>query len=270
MPSRGRLRYRVAMPTLARLSVTPLKGTSIHHPDRLTLTALGIPDNRRFYLVDGSGALFSGPDHSPLVRIRAEYDPASERLTLHMPDGAVVEGDAADVGDPETTDFYGRPVHARTVGGPFARALSDFCARPVRLLRCERDGDGSDVEPVTLVSFASVRDLGERGGHDGELDARRFRLNLELEGCEPYEEDRWTGRRVRVGEATIEVGGQVPRCVFTTKHPETGEKDWDTLKQIARHRPRIGGGGGLPFGMYARVVEPADVRVGDVVEPLDG
>jgi uncharacterized protein len=258
------------MPSLARLSVTPVKGTSIHHPDRLALTELGIPDNRRFYLVDGSGALFSGPDHPRLVQIHADYDAASERLTLRMPDDTVIEGDAADVGDVETTDFYGRAVRARAVGGPFTAALSAFCSRPVRLLRCERDGDGADVEPVTLVSFASVRDLGERGGYDGELDARRFRLNLELEGCEPYEEDRWAGRRIRVGEATIEVRGQVPRCVFTTKHPETGEKDWDTLTQIAKYRPRIAGGGGLPFGMYARVVAPAEVSVGDVVEPLDG
>ena len=72
---------------------------------------------------------------------------------------------------------------------------------------------------------------------------------------------------MRVGEATIEVGGQVPRCVFTTKHPETGDKDWDTLTQIAKYRPRIAGGGGLPFGMYARVVAARDVRVRDVVTP---
>jgi uncharacterized protein YcbX len=100
----------------------------------------------------------------------------------------------------------------------------------------------------------------------GELDARRFRLNLELEGCEPYEEDTWSGRRLDIGEATIEVGGQVPRCVFTTKHPDTGEKDWDTLTKIARLRGRIEGRNGLPFGMYASVVRAGVVRVGDAVK----
>jgi uncharacterized protein len=261
--------YRVpTMPTLARLSVTPVKGTLIHHPERVTLTEAGIPGNRLFYLVDERGELFSGPDHGPLVRIRASYDPSLERLTLLMPDGAEVDGAADRLGDRAVTNFYGRPVAAHVVQGPFAEACSAFSSRPVRLLRCDRDGDGADVEPVTIVSFASVRDLARRGRHEGPLDARRFRLNLELEGCEPYEEDTWEGRRLRIGEATIAVGGQVPRCVFTTKDPDTGVKDWDTLTQIAKFRPRIAGDGGLPFGMYARVVEPGPVTVGDEVTAL--
>jgi uncharacterized protein YcbX len=231
------------MPILARLSVTPVKGTLVRHPDEVHLTEAGIPGNRLFYLVDERGELFSGPDHGPLVRIRASYDASLERLALHMPDGTDIEAPADDLGEAAVTNFYGRPVAERAaheLRGPFGDALSAFCAKPLRLLRCDHDGAGADVEPLTLVSFGSVAELARRGGHDGPLDPRRFRMNLELEGCEPYEEDTWDGRRVRVGEATIEIAGQVPRCVFTTKHPETGEKDWNTLAQIARQRPRIG------------------------------
>ena len=257
------------MPTLARLSVTPVKGTLVHHPDEVRLTEAGIPGNRLFYLVDERGELFSGPDHGPLVRIRASYDAARERLTLRMPDGSEVDAAADDLGDAAVTNFYGRLVAAHVVHGPFADAFSAFCAKPLRLLRCDLDGEGADIEPITLVSFESVRDLGRRGGHAGPLDARRFRLNLEIEGCDPYEEDTWEGRHVRVGDATIQVAGQVPRCVFTTKDPDTGDKDWDTLTQIAKYRPRIAGGGGLPFGVYARVVAPGTVHTGDTVAPAD-
>jgi uncharacterized protein YcbX len=256
------------MPTLARLSVTPVKGTAIHHPGSATLTAVGIPQDRLFYLVDEWGELFSGSTFGPLVAIVADYDSASEHLSLRFPDGSVVEAPADALGAAETTNFYGRAVAAHVVDGPFADAISSYCARPVRLLRCDREGAGADVEPITVVSVASVRDLAERGRYEGALDARRFRLNLELEGCDPYEEDSWEGRHVQVGEATIEVIGQVPRCVFTTKDPVTGEKDWDTLTQIAKYRPRIAGDGGLPFGMYARVLDAGPVRVGDAVTLL--
>ena len=256
------------MPTLARLSVTPVKGTAVHHPESALLTEVGIPQDRRFFLVDAWGELFSGSTFGPLVRIRAEFDAVAERLALRFPDGSVIEAAAEAVGPAETTNFYGRPVAAHVVEGPFAEAISTYCSTPVRLLRCDRDGDGADVEPITVVSSESVRDLAERGRYEGTLDARRFRLNLELEGCEPYEEDSWASLRVRVGEATIEVGAQEPRCVFTTKSPDTGQKDWDTLRQIAKYRPRIEGGGGLPFGVYARVVEPGFIRVGDLVSPL--
>jgi uncharacterized protein YcbX len=256
------------MPTLARLSVTPVKGTAIHHPGAAALTAAGIPEDRRFYLVDRQGRLFSGSTHGPLVRIHADYDGDAEHLSLRFPDGTVVEGPADALGGSEITNFYGRPVRAHVVDGAFAEAISAFCGSPLRLLRCDRDGDGADVEPITVISFDSVRDLAAQGRYEGELDALRFRLNLELEGCEPYEEDTWAGRRVRVGEATIEVRGQVPRCVVTTRSPDTGEKDWDTLKRIASYRERIPGGGGLPFGVYARVIQPGEVRVGDPVTPL--
>lgn len=253
------------MRTLSRINVTPVKGTGLHHPDQAELTPAGIPGNRRFYLVDEAGGLFSGSDFGPLVRIRAEHDLAAGRLRLTFPDGTEVEGDDADLGAAAVTDYYGRPVAAHEVLGPFAEACSAYVGRPVRLMRCDRDGDGADVEPLTVVSEASVRDLAERGRRTEPLDARRFRVNLELAGCEPYDEDAWDGRDVAIGGAVVRIAGQIPRCVVTTQGPETGEKDWDTLTQIAKYRPRVESG--LPFGVYARVVGAGAVRVGDPVRP---
>jgi hypothetical protein len=48
----------------------------------------------------------------------------------------------------------------------------------------------------------------------------------------------------------------------------TGYKDFATLTEIARQRGRIRGRKGLPFGVYARVVEPGAIAVGDTAEPL--
>jgi uncharacterized protein len=254
--------------TVSRINVAPLKGTRLHHPDRVELTAAGIPENRRFFLIEEGGALFSGPDHGPLVRIHAEHDPATGILRLRLPDASDVSGNASQGSEAVITDFYGRPVPGHVVEGPFEQALTRFIGRPVRLVRADRDGDGPDMEPLTLVSQASVGDLARHGGYVGDLDSRRFRINIEVEGCKPFEEDSWSGRLVRIGAAEVLVTGQIPRCVVTTQDPDTGVKDWDTLTQIARSRPRIGGRGGLPFGMYARVARPGPVALGDPVEPL--
>jgi uncharacterized protein YcbX len=257
------------MRTLARLCVTPVKGTKLRHPASAVLGPGGLEGNRRFYLVDAAGALYSGSSHGPLVQVVADHDPAAGGLTLTMPDGTVIADDAPGAGPEEITDFYGRPVRAREVPGPFSEAFSAFVGHPVRLLRTEDDGAAADVEPVTLVSYASVRDLAGRGHHEGDLDPRRLRINLELEGCAPYDEDGWDGRRVAVGDAVVRIAGQIPRCIVTTQDPATGTKDWDTLTQIAKYRPRIGGTGGLPFGVYARVESPGPLSVGDSVAPLD-
>jgi uncharacterized protein len=254
--------------SLVRISVTPVKALRLQHPGDARLTEGGIPADRRFYLVDERGDLFDATDHGPLLAIVPSYDPDVERLRLELPGGDVVEGRADRLaGEPET-DFFGRPVVADLVEGPFAEALSAYAGRPVRVARVRRDGDGQDVHPVTIVSSSSVRDLGEKGDAGPDLDGRRFRITLEIDGCAPYEEDTWEGTDVRIGAATLRVRGQIPRCVVTTLAPDSGVKDFAALNTIARHRPRIGGRGGLPFGMYAGVVEPGRVRVGDPVEPL--
>jgi hypothetical protein len=71
---------------------------------------------------------------------------------------------------------------------------------------------------------------------------------------------------VRIGEAVVRVGSQVPRCVITTLDPDTGERDFPTLSVIKRYRG-LTDDGELPFGMYADVVRPGAVRTGDPIEP---
>ncbi len=62
-------------------------------------------------------------------------------------------------------------------------------------------------------------------------------------------------------------GGAVPRCVITTLDPATGHRDFPTLHVIRRYRG-VSADGDLPFGVYADVLEPGTVRVGDPVRPL--
>jgi uncharacterized protein YcbX len=260
------------MPTLRRISIAPVKSLALHHPSEIVLEGHGVAGDRLFYLADPWGRLVTGAAHGPLVQVTSSYDPNSGRLTLRFPDGGIVEGDGAPSGQPVQTDFFGRPVHGHIVEGPFAQALSSYAGRPVRLARVDRDGDGTDAHHLTIVSTESVAELGRRAGHDGDPDARRFRMLLEIEGCaRPHEEDTWDGRPVRVGEATVRITGQVPRCVVTTQDPATGLKDLDTLRTINRYRGVVtddGGDPGLPFGMYAEVETRGAARVGDEVAPL--
>lgn len=255
------------MATVARFNVTPVKSTALHHPDRIRIEGWGAVGNREFFFVDQDGKLFGGSKLGPLVRIRAEHDPRADVLRLDFPDGVRLEGPATADGEVLEVNFWGRPVAARVLEGPWAEHLSRYARRDLRLARAERPGDGNDIRPVTLVSLASVDELARQGGADGPLDPGRFRMTIELEGLRPHEEDAWAGRRVRVGRATLLVGEPVPRCVVTTQDPATGERDFPTLSVIRRYRGAPDGE--LLFGMYASVVEPGDARVGDRADLAD-
>jgi uncharacterized protein YcbX len=251
--------------TVARLSIAPVKSMALQHPDRVRLEPFGVVEDRRFYLAEPDGTLVSGGKNGSLMRIRSSYDASREWLSLNFPDGSVVEGDAASLGEPVVTSFYGRPVSGRTLSGPWAEALSSFLARPVLLVRPDRPGQASDEAPVSLMSTASAEELARQAGRTTPVDGRRFRMLVELAGCDPHEEDTWSGRRLRAGQALLEVGGPIPRCVVTTLDPDVGVKDFDTLKFIASYRG-VTAERDINFGVHASVIEPGEVAVGDPVE----
>jgi uncharacterized protein YcbX len=255
------------MPTVSWLSIAPVKGLALVHPREVKLDRTGVAANRRFYLIDSHGRQFGLLRDGRLVRIRPEYDEEGDRLTLHLPDGSTVDGEV-ELGEPVETSFGGRPVSGRVVEGPWAQAISAHAGRALRIVKTDRPGDGVDRGrgQVSLVSDASVEELGRNGGRD-DVDARRFRMLIGVAGCDPHEEDDWVGRRLRVGEAVVQLRGHVGRCAITTQNPDTGVPDFDTLRTIKEYRGLREGR--LDMGVYGEVLEPGRVRVGDPVEPFE-
>ncbi|HEX4863258.1 MAG TPA: MOSC domain-containing protein, partial [Acidimicrobiales bacterium] len=202
-----------------------------------------------------------------LLTVRPDYDPEEERLTLAFPGGRVVTGEAATRGRAIVTSFFGRPVAAHVVEGPWAAALSEHLGRSVVLARCDQPGSGYDDSSVSIVSTASLDEL-FAAAMEQRLDFRRFRTLVEVAGCRPREEDLWCGRHVRLGAVTVAVRAQIVRCVVTTLNPETGARDFETLRSIRQLRRAD------PFhtnclGVYAEVVTPGWLRTGDPVEVLE-
>ena len=253
------------MPRVARFNVTPVKSTQLHHPDEIRLERGGPVGDRAFFFVDGSGKRFSGATKVPILPIHATYDAEGDRLELRLPNGVVVAGEPTPSDRALVVDFYGRPVAAHLVDGGFSEALSDYAGHAIQLARPDRPGEALDVRPVTLVSLESIAELARQGGHDGPLSPARFRMTIEVEGVSaPHEEDSWRSRRVRVGEATLLIEDPVPRCVVTTLDPRTAVRDFPTLHVIKGYRG-VSPEGQLDFGVYAEVVEPGTVRVGDEI-----
>jgi MOSC domain-containing protein len=255
--------------TVARLNVAPIKSTSLHHPDQIRLHRWGAEGNRVFYFARADGRLFTNKDLGPLVRLRAEYDSAQERLAIEFPDGTTLAGDATAVGAAVKTNFFGRRVHGRALEGEWSEALSAFAGRPLILVRPDQPGDANDDYAVSIFGTASAEELARQSGRSEALDSRRFRMLVEVAGTSAHQEDTWLGSAVRVGDAVVQVDVPVERCVITTQNPSTGVKDFDTLVAIKAYRGRGRLRKHIEFGVYANVIRPGTVKVGDPVEPLD-
>ena len=254
------------MGNVSRLSIAPVKGLAQHHPDEIMVERTGVPGNRQFLMLDETGRLFSGIRHGRMVTIVAEYRRDPDRLSLRFPDGTVVE-DEVRLGAAEVVNLWDTARASHVVEGPFSAALSDFVGKPLRLFRVDAEGGAVDERVVSLLSEASLEQLERESGHDGPVDGRRFRMLVTVAGVGAHEEDEWIGRRVRLGEAVVTVVETCVRCATTTQNPESGARDFDTLREIPAYRG-FANGKHVEFGVYADVEAPGRVRVGDSVEPV--
>ncbi len=100
---------------------------------------------------------------------------------------------------------------------------------------------------VSLVSTATI----------GAWDRRRFRSNVLAEG---EGEDALVGASILLGEATLDLGTRIERCVMTTRQQPYGiERDLNVMRTIARER-------NARLAVGALVSRPGIVRVGDAAQ----
>ena len=255
------------MPQVSRFSIAPVRSLALEHPDEIDLTEVGVVQDRRFFLIDHTGRFIDRTVIGELVQVAAHTDPAATMLRLTFPDGSVVE-DEVRLGAHVEIPIYGRTGVGQIVEGPWAELLSATIGRGLQLVRCDRPGGTRYGEATSLVSDGSLAELARQIGQP-TVDARRFRMLIEIQGAAAHEEDTWIGRRIAIGDAILRVTLQDARCAITTQDPDTGKRDLDTLRTLIAYRG-LREGKYADFGVLADVVQPGRVRLGDEVTLLDG
>lgn len=114
----------------------------------------------------------------------------------------------------------------------------------------------ADGYPILVVSQASLDDLNARIGQPMEL--ARFRPNVVIEGCLPFEEDDL--REIKIGDVALYGVKPCARCVLTTIDPATGTKGAEPLKTLATFRKS---GNKIKFGQNVVVHQTGSIAVGD-------
>jgi len=266
------------MPHVTALYRYPIKGFTPESAESLTVQADGriagdrvlafrpsnVPEPR--ILDDGSSwwpkqHLISLMDYPGIARLGMSYDDSSQTITVTHDGSTLVQAGLDDGGRTHLCDTIAEYAKAL----PEARRLREPDALPLVL-----EGDGVHARfqdrprgYVTLHGRGSLISLAE-AIEQPELDERRFRSNIAVEGLEPWAELGWTGR-VRVGEVEFDFQNLVIRCLAVHANPETGERDAEIMTTLTRtfghEQPAFGilmlpsNGGGT-------------IRVGDEVELL--
>lgn len=129
---------------------------------------------------------------------------------------------------------------------------------PVFLLKNKRGN--FDSQHVSLFSHATLKQLERESA--SSIDPRQFRENLYVEPFDglPFMEEEWVGRVLRIGEsALVGVTKKDSRCMMINIHPETAVQNPGVLRTVARLHEECA-------GIYANVIAPGIVSVGDTIE----
>jgi uncharacterized protein len=129
---------------------------------------------------------------------------------------------------------------------------------------------------VSIINLASVRALGEFVG--SAIDPARFRMNVWIDGLEPFAEVDWVEghpgtRHIQIGGVRLRVDEACVRCKAIEANPHTGEYDLELQKALedlmqsrgypgAPHNqsPRV-------MGVLAQPYAPGVIGPGDQVQP---
>lgn len=240
---------------LAQIWRHPIKGIGAEaldhaglHPDR------PLPLDRAWAVLEEGGEVSEG------WRPCRNFLRGAKGASL-MAIGARVAGDVIHLSHPDRPDLAIDPATPDAAAALFAWLKPIYPADrrgPAALVKAPPAGmSDAPFASVAVLNMASLRALSQKLGQD--LDPRRFRGNLWLDGLAPWEEFDLVGKRLRIGEAELEVIEPIGRCRATEANPETGRRDANTLAALED------GWGHTNFGVYAMVRHGGRVAVGDTV-----
>jgi hypothetical protein len=98
-------------------------------------------------------------------------------------------------------------------------------------------------------------EYGSTGG-----DARRYRPNIVLDtgDNEALVEEGWLKASLSIGSCLLQVSGTVERCVMPTFHQDGLPRAPGLLRFLVKRNQTL-------LGVYATVLSPGTIRIGDAV-----
>ena len=199
----------------------PVKSMAGERLERAVLTADGVAGDRVVHVADARDRMVTARTVPRLLAHKSELDAAGEPRVDGLPWMA-----------PEV-----------------AEAVRDAAGEGARLVRWDGP-ERFDVLPLLVATDGAIGALG--------VDGRRLRPNIVVSGVVGLAEREWPGRRLRIGEALIQLVKLRGRCVMTTYDADTQAQDLGVLRRIAHD---FGG----RMALDASVIDGGSIAVGDVV-----
>ncbi len=230
---------------VSQLWIYPIKSLTGVSLDSVQLEQRGFQYDRRWMLIDKDKRFITQRQYPKMTLIEPSFesDVMSYGLSVRAPDMPVLiipyPDPQIELYDEVEVTCWDDTVNAHHINTAIDNWFSEFLDIDCQLVympdstlrpvdsdyAISKKGDDiasfSDGFPNLLISEASLDDLNSRV--DIDLTMERFRPNIVLSGCKPYEEDQLG--HFKINQIDFFAVKPCSRCVITTINPQTGKKE---------------------------------------------
>jgi uncharacterized protein YcbX len=260
--------------TVSALIYYPIKACRGIEVDSACVSRMGLEHDRCLMVITPEGEFLTQREFPRLALVTPKL--SSSMLQLSAPNYESIQFGIQTSGTSWPVNIWkSKGVHAIDQGEEAASWFSDWLGTEVRLVHiadgCKRlvnesyavnDDDHTgfaDGYPILLASEEGLQDLNSH--LESPVPMNRFRPNIVVKGCEPFEEDTWN--RIGIGNVELAVVKPCARCVVTTIDKETLEKNKEPLKTLGKYRKHKLG---AIFGQNVIPLNGGSIRLGMTVE----
>jgi uncharacterized protein len=253
------------------LFIYPVKGLSAQKCDRVNLqTGHGIPGDRSFALMYSDACkeaihrvswmkkqnFAMQNDWHGLAALDCDYEETTRTFRVKRKGVELLVADVnSEIGRDRISTFF---------TGYLAGIYPSQSARHPHRARLQFVGEfgttrypDRNIVDISLISQATINHLSELAGQ--QVDVRRFRPNIVLDGLAAWGEFDLVGQEMQLGTARIAITARINRCLNIDVNPETGERDISLLSLLQNNFQYT------QTGVLAKVLNNGSVTIGDLV-----
>ena len=235
---------------LSELHLYPIKSCGGISATSAALDRFGLVGDRRWMLVDEQSVALTQRESAAMALIHTQIESGGLRISRAGESLVVATPERLSAAELKVT-VWGDKVQALDGGEEAAQWLSKQLGLECRIVFMPDDSQRpvdksfaqagetvsfADAYPLLLISQASLDDLNGRLENPVPMD--RFRPNIVVSGCAPFEEDTW--KRIRIGDVEFDLPKPCARCVMPSIDQRTGLRDKAINRVLASYRRRDG------------------------------
>lgn len=254
---------------LAEIRRFPVKSMGGEACAGIELTPRGLDGDRVFAVLDGDGRFASGKNGARFRRRDGIFGYRAWTETESSTDAGGREPNAPGAtvmvarertlraGERGSVDFSPDAAGPWRADDPaLAAELCRVLGDDVAVYRAAHD-EFYDAAPVSIVGTATVAWAASEFGV--EQAERRLRANLVVETSQAFEEETWVRSVLAIGAARLGVTQVISRCRMI-------DLPQDGVEHSARFLQQLAGARGPLLAVYASVLRPGPIAVGDAVD----